>query len=46
MLHNELNELNKLDKINNIEISEDLLTDNDQFSDKFFGENEVENCIQ
>ncbi|CAB4479910.1 unnamed protein product [Rhizophagus irregularis] len=39
-MSNKLNELNELDET---EILEDLLTDNEQSSDEFFGENEVEN---
>ncbi|CAB4492900.1 unnamed protein product [Rhizophagus irregularis] len=34
---------NKLNKLDKTEILEDLLTDNEQSSDEFFGENEVEN---
>ncbi|CAB4375740.1 unnamed protein product [Rhizophagus irregularis] len=37
------NKFNKLNKLDETEILEDFLTNNEQSSDKFFGENEVEN---
>ncbi|RGB25185.1 hypothetical protein C1646_772073 [Rhizophagus diaphanus] len=42
-MSNKLNELYELNELEEIEIPEDLLTDNEQFSDEFFGENKVEN---